>query len=141
MYTRILLAIDPSEDSTWRRALPAALELCQAPEATLTVISVAPSFEMPLVGQFFPENYEDTVKDALHESLARFVRQRIPDDLKVRTIVRVGTVYQEILEAAERINADLIVVAAGRVDFKDYLIGPNAARVVRHAACSVIVVR
>jgi nucleotide-binding universal stress UspA family protein len=117
------------------------VELCQAPEATLTVISVAPSFEMPLVGQFFPEGYEDSVKDALHEALSTFIRTHIPRDLKVRTIVRVGTVYREILEAADHINADLIVIAAGRPELRDYLIGPNAARVVRHAACSVLVVR
>ena len=141
MYTRILLAVDPSDESSWRLALPAAIEMCQSPEAVLTVISVAPSFEMPLVGQFFPEGYEDSVKDVLHEALSAFVRDRIPDGLRVRTIVRVGTVYQEILEAAEKVSADLIVAAAGRPEFQDFLIGPNAARVVRHASCSVLVVR
>jgi nucleotide-binding universal stress UspA family protein len=33
------------------------------------------------------------------------------------------------------------VVGAHRQDLKDYLLGPNAARVVRHADCSVYVVR
>ena len=141
MYTRILLAIDPSDESSWHRALPVAVELCQAPEATLTVISVAPSFEMPFVGQFFPDGYEENVKDALHQSLNSFVREKMPADLRVRTIVRVGTSYKEVLEAAERINADLVIIAASRPDFEDYLIDPSAARVVRHAQCSVLVVR
>ncbi|MEP3300223.1 MAG: universal stress protein, partial [Pseudoruegeria sp.] len=38
-------------------------------------------------------------------------------------------------------KADLIVIGAHRPDFKDYLLGPNAARVVRHSECSVYVVR
>jgi nucleotide-binding universal stress UspA family protein len=37
------------------------------------------------------------------------------------------------------LNATLIVMGAHRPAFQDYLIGPNAARVVRHAKCSVLV--
>ena len=46
-----------------------------------------------------------------------------------------------ILDLAEKIGADLIVMASHRPELKDYLLGPNAARVVRHAECSVMVVR
>jgi nucleotide-binding universal stress UspA family protein len=35
----------------------------------------------------------------------------------------------------------VIVLASHRPELKDYLLGPNAARVVRHAKCSVLVVR
>jgi nucleotide-binding universal stress UspA family protein len=35
----------------------------------------------------------------------------------------------------------MIVMASHRPELKDYLLGPNAARVVRHAECSVLVVR
>ena len=38
-------------------------------------------------------------------------------------------------------GATLIVIGAHRPDLKDYLLGPHAARVVRHAECSVLVVR
>ena len=41
----------------------------------------------------------------------------------------------------EAYKPDLIVMASHRPELKDYLIGPNAARVVRHADCSVQVVR
>ena len=50
-------------------------------------------------------------------------------------------VYEAILNIARKTGADLIVVAAHRPELKDYLLGPNAARVVRHANCSVLVVR
>ena len=42
---------------------------------------------------------------------------------------------------ADETNADLIVMASHRPELKDFLLGPNAARVVRHANCSVLVVR
>ena len=56
-------------------------------------------------------------------------------------IVGNGNVYESILEVAKRIKADLIVVQARRPELRKYLLGPNAARVVRHATCSVMVVR
>ena len=55
--------------------------------------------------------------------------------------VRFGDVYQEILAHANKIGADLIIVASHKPNVSDYLLGTTAARVVRHAACSVFVVR
>ena len=55
--------------------------------------------------------------------------------------MRNGTIYDEILAVADEIGADLIVMASHRPALRDYLLGPNAARVVRHAKQSVLVVR
>ncbi len=65
----------------------------------------------------------------------------MPDDVSVQHIVGEGTVYEVILDMAEKVEADLIVMASHRPELQDYLLGPNAARVVRHAKCSVLVVR
>lgn len=51
------------------------------------------------------------------------------------------TLYDAILKEADRIDADAIVVGAHRPQLRDYLVGPNAARVVRHARQSVFVIR
>ena len=52
-----------------------------------------------------------------------------------------GTIYKEIIAAADRVNAEMILIASHRPEMQDYLIGPNAARVVRHARQSVTVLR
>ena len=52
-----------------------------------------------------------------------------------------GGVYAGVLAVAERIGADLIVLAAHRPAMRDFLLGTNASRIVRHARCSVLVVR
>ena len=49
--------------------------------------------------------------------------------------------YHEILEEAGEIKADLIVMASHRPGFATYLMGSNATYVVRHARCSVLVIR
>ncbi|MDH3475684.1 MAG: universal stress protein [Rhodospirillales bacterium] len=38
-------------------------------------------------------------------------------------------------------KADLIITGSHKPNVSDYLLGSNAARVVRHASCSVFVVR
>jgi len=43
--------------------------------------------------------------------------------------------------AARTLGVDLIIMASRRPELEDYLIGSNAARVVRHAHLSVLVVR
>jgi nucleotide-binding universal stress UspA family protein len=59
----------------------------------------------------------------------------------VEAIVRFGSVYKEILAYAKTIGADLIVMGSHEPSVGDYLLGGNAARVVRHATCSVHIVR
>jgi nucleotide-binding universal stress UspA family protein len=141
MYKDILLAVDLNEESSWQKALPTAVEYCRAFDATLHIIAVAPSVGMPFVGQFFPEGYEKQMEDALLKSLREFSSEHVSKDIRVQHIVSQGTVYQEIIDAAEKIGADLVIMASHRPELKDYLLGPNAARVVRHANCSVLVVR
>ena len=141
MYTDILLAVDLEHDSSWIKALPTAVELCRASDARLHVLTVVPDFGMTIVGQYFPEGFEKDVSKKVLERLRAFVKEHVPDGPKVRHIVGEGTVYEVILKIAGEIGADLIVISSHRPELKDYLLGPNAARVVRHAECSVLVVR
>jgi len=55
--------------------------------------------------------------------------------------VRSGAPASQLLQAAEDHKADLIMIASHRPGLSDYFIGSTAARVVRHAQCSVLIVR
>lgn len=46
-----------------------------------------------------------------------------------------------ILDAADKLDADLIFISSHRPGLADYFLGSTAARVVRHAKCSVLVMR
>ena len=141
MYKNILFPIDLNQESSWQKALPTALEHCKAFGSTLHVMNVVPDFGMSVVGSYFPDDFEQKAVEAAREQLHEFVRQHVPEGVKVQHIVGYGTVYDEILRVANDIKADLIVLASHRPALKDYLIGPNAARVVRHFEGSVLVVR
>ncbi len=107
----------------------------------LQVLTVVPDFGMSSVGQHFPEGYAKTAVEAAGKQLGAFVKEHVPADVEASHIVAHGTIYQEILSTAKDIGADLIVVASHRPSLADYLLGPNAARVVRHFGGSVLVVR
>ena len=141
MYKTILLPVDLNEESSWTKALPTALELSRTFGASLHMMTVVPDFGMNVVGSFFPEGYEKKAVEEADTAMRKFVEAHVTDGMKVQHIIGHGTIYTKILETAGSIGADLIVLAARRPELSDYLLGPNAARVVRHAECSVMVVR
>ncbi|HYZ26726.1 MAG TPA: universal stress protein [Geminicoccaceae bacterium] len=141
MYRNILVPVDLSDKHSWRKALPTAIALCQTFQARLHVIAVVPEFGLPMVGQFFPEGYEDKLRQQAAKQLKALVAEQVPDEVPTRRIIAEGRIYREILKAAQTIRADLIVMGSHHPELKDYLLGPNADKVMRHADCSVMVVR
>lgn len=141
MYTQIMLPVDIDQNRSWEKALPAAVELCRAFGAQLTVITVVPGFSMSMVEQYFPPESQQRMIADTSAALEKFVAAQIPDDITAGSVVAEGKIYEEIIEAAQSRGVDLVVMGSHSPELKDYLLGPNAARVVRHAPTSVLVVR
>ena len=143
MNNSILCAIDISNPGEDTEILKTAACIAALDEAQLDVMTVVPDFGMSLVGGFFDESHHDEVMDEAKKQLNAEVSNAIGNDknTKVRHIVAFGKVYDEVLKVAKEADSSLIVVGAHKPDFKDYLLGPNAARIVRHSSCSVYVVR
>lgn len=141
MYDVVLLPVDLGNESSWVKALPVAIRHCEAFSSKLHVMTVVPEVGLPLVGQYFPDDHEERMRENARSLLHRFVDDRVPKSIEVRHIVGEGTIYKTIIETAEEIDADLIIMGAHRLELEDYLLGPNAARVVRHSQRSVLVVR
>lgn len=141
MFSDILLPIDLTHESSWSKALPVALRLAETFAARLHLMTVIPDFGMTIVAQFFPEDYEEKALETARDALHRFSQDNVPENVAVQHIVCHGTVYEEIIRESKAIGADLVVMTAHRPELRDYLLGPNAARVVRHAPVSVMVIR
>lgn len=141
MFKHILVAVDLEAKDSWVKAVPEAVSYATKFNSTLHVMTVVPNFGMSIVGSFFPKEHEGKMLEEANKQLHAFTDDHIPADIKVQHIVGHGTAYEEILAMQEKINCDLIIMGAHRPKMQDYLLGPNAARVVRHANCSVLVVR
>jgi nucleotide-binding universal stress UspA family protein len=141
MFSSILLPIDLSAEPSWKKAAPVAVKMARDDGIPLHVVTVLPDFGMSVVGSYFKSGYEKTALHEIGQALSAWVDRNIPDDVEVHPHVLHGRVYDEIITAAERLGVDAIVMGSHRPELSDYLLGPNAARVVRHAKQSVFVVR
>jgi len=141
MYKKILVPVDINQESSWSKALPAAIKIAQDNGAKLLLFTVVPDFGMAMVGSFFPKDYAQKAMEHAEYELKAVARNNVPSDLSVTCYVRHGSIYKEINKAANSLGAELIVLASHRPDASDFLLGPNAARIVRHATQSVFVVR
>ena len=141
MYKNILLAIDLNDETSCRKPLLSAVELARTFGARLHVLTVVREVEAILQAKTAPLGY-DLITEDLESRIAALIRRVNVSDLKPNILVTHGaSIYAEILAVAEEAVADLIVVGSHRPAMKDYLLGTNAARVVRHARCSVLVAR
>ena len=69
---------------------------------------------------------------------------KFPDAQKVdiETIVLRGVPTKEILNFQKKVKADMLVIAThGQTAFEEFFWGNTASKLVRHANCSVLVVR
>ena len=143
MTKTILCAVDINRPEEDQKVLKIAAKLAALDGASLDVITVVPDFGASVVGAYFEEHHISTAKDKANELLFKMVENALgaEQNAKVRHVVAIGSVYEKVLQTAKLSKTDLIVIGAHRPDFKDYLLGPNAARIVRHSDASVYVVR
>ncbi len=141
MYQKILVPVDLSDKHSWRKAIPTAVTLCESYDASLIVMTVIPDIGMPVIGQYLPQDFSTRVKQQVAGHLKAFVQAQIPPGIDVQRHIASGKIYEKIINTAAKIDVDLIIMGSHHPELKDYLLGPNAARVVRHARTSVMVVR
>lgn len=141
MFNAILLPIDLASEASWKRPLELAVELARQGGAAIHIVTVVPDFGMSIVGSYFGEDFERKALAEAAEKLKAWAAEHVPEGVEAEVHVAHGRIYDEILRAAERLGCDAIVLGAHRPELSDYLLGPNAARVVRHASQSVLVVR
>lgn len=140
MFNRILIPIDISEPELTRPALAQAAELAKLSGAKVRLVYVRP-FLIDAALEHLPRNFfAHEEKQALRELESLAQTMDLPPG-QVSTASPIGNVYDHVVAAGTEFNADLIVVGSHRPAMSTYLIGSNAARIVRHARCSVLVVR
>lgn len=139
----VLCALDVSQPDHEIPVLRRAAQLAEMDKARLDVMTVLPDFGTSMVGSYFKAGYHDAAVAETRKALSDLVARALGPDAKarVRHVVTTGTVYEEVLRVARVDKATLIVIGAHRPALSDYLLGPNASRVVRHSECSVFVVR
>jgi nucleotide-binding universal stress UspA family protein len=138
MFNKILVAVDLSDPAP--KGIVEAIELANVSGGMIRLVNIQPLLPATFM-EYVPADF-----DAEQEKRASAALQKVVASVKLAAerlsgTVRVGGIYHEILAEAADWGADLIVVGSHRPVVTDYLLGSNAKTIVRHALCSVLVVR
>ncbi|MDX1605807.1 MAG: universal stress protein [Candidatus Competibacterales bacterium] len=139
MYKDILVPVDMSDEKAWRKPLETAIELVRLGGGRLHLMTVVPKLNSPLVGSYFPENFEQQMHERANQELHEFASKHVPEGLPLQTIVAAGTIYEEVIRTAEQVGCDLVVMGRSGSERASFLLGTNVDRVIRHATTSVLV--
>jgi nucleotide-binding universal stress UspA family protein len=131
----ILVGYDGSEVA--QRALDAAAELAGY-GSTLAVVSVARGPEDERIEYADGSDPGGHSRSLLHEARERLIRRHVT----ARYLEPVGEAAEMLVETARELDVDLIVVGRrNQSALQRLVLGSVSAKVVRRAACDVLVVR
>jgi nucleotide-binding universal stress UspA family protein len=136
MYKTILVPIDMSHIAEGKANIDLAAEHAAAGASIilLNVVEEIPNW----AAVELPAGLLDKSLEASQSELKAIAAAA---GLTVEVDVRTGHSYNTILDVAEEKKVDLIIIASHRPGLQDYFLGSTASKVVRHANCSVLVVR
>lgn len=141
MYKTILLPIDVQHEASWQKAIPVARELLDE-GGELHLLGVVHDVGNAWVASYLPKGYEKQALTAMKASLSDLAAKELSGDMRVKTHVGHGHVTETILEMADKISADLIIMASRSPDeMRTFRVGSQADRIVRHSPISVMIVR
>ena len=140
MFRSILVPVDVAQTSSWRYALPQAIELATAAQGTVVAMTVVRDIKAILEGVYLQGQLDRMIGDA-RAKLSEIIAQQTSGPVTLAQVVRTGSIAHEILAVAREQACDLILMASHRPEMRDYFIGPVAAHVAQRAECSVLVHR
>lgn len=136
MYEKILVPIDMAHKAEGKKNIDDAIARSAegAKIILLYVVEEIPNWAaISLPAELIDKSLAEARDDL--KAIANATGRKM--DVEVRT----GHSYNTILDVAEEKEVDLIIVASHRPGLGDYFLGSTAAKVVRHAKCSVLVIR
>ena len=132
MFEHILVPIDLAKPLASDKAITMAQNLAKAHGARLSALTVVPTWPEDLLGQE-PRDWQAEFDAYL---------AAIPGGAEITGEAKLGgSVSTRIIEAIVNKGVDLVVMSSHDPRITDFLIGSNAAHVVLHSPCSVLVVR
>ena len=141
--SKVLVPIDFSDYS--KSALKYAVNFAKIFKADMFLIYVVepiiypPDFSM---GQIAIPSVSTEWDERAKEELDKLAKTEISLDVNVKTIIKTGKPFVEIIETATEENIDLIIIAThGHSGVEHILFGSTAEKVVRKAPCPVLTLR
>jgi nucleotide-binding universal stress UspA family protein len=140
MYKHILIATDGSEIAN--KAIPHAIELAKALGATLSAVTVTEPYGAVVPAEAIAD-YNEQSEESAAEILSVVTSAAEAAGIECDVIHEQNRLpYEGVIEAAEKVGADLIVVGShGRRGIEGLLIGSQTTKLLTHSKIPALVVR
>ncbi len=136
MFKTILVPIDMAHVAEGKANIDIALKQAEA-DAKIILLNVVEDIPTWAAVEL-PANLVETSLQTARDELQAIANA---SDMPMEAEARTGHSYKTILDVADEKQVDLIIIASHRPGLQDYFLGSTAAKVVRHAKCSVMVIR
>lgn len=142
-FQKILVPVDFSEHSS--RALDMAIELAKQSKGKVHLIHsypINPILLSPYGGVAMPPDIERSFREASDKQLGEWAERVRKAGVAVETSTSSDTPSEAIVQRAEKMGADLIVMGTrGLTGLKHVVLGSVAERTLRHAPCPVLTLK
>jgi nucleotide-binding universal stress UspA family protein len=138
---KILVAHDGSAQAD--KALEEASRMALLMAAEITIITVAPDLCLSdEVSDSDCKLITDSLFSEAESSMKKVTDELATKGVKAEVVIKDGHPAEMIIDTANEIEADLIVVGShGRHGAKRFFLGSVSAKVVEHAPCHVLVIK
>ena len=142
MYKNILVPIDLNDKGFSDKALEIAVWHAKHANAKLHLLNVLPGIHMSMVANYFPKDAAHQMKVDVKKQLDAFGAAHITDNVPYKTYIAEGKPYTTILQYAQNVQADLIILPSHKRSKVDKVIlGSVASKVVQNSPINVLVVK
>ncbi len=140
MFKKILVPVEVDYPETAAAVYQRAVEIAKPSGAEIRLVSVMPGFGMPIVAAHISDEIRKEVTNRLKNSLEEFIKDHCAES--VSYTIRTGKNWEEIIKAADKWEADLIVVFHNRGrEINEIFSRSCSQRVADKANCSVLRLR
>ena len=140
MFKKILVPIDVDYPNTAATVYQKAADIGKPSDAEIRLISVMPGFGMPIVSAHIPDDVHKETAQRFKDALEAFIKDNCDESVSYK--VATGKHWEEIIKAADKWEADLIVVYHNRRrEINEVFSSSCSQRVADKANCSVLRLR
>ena len=121
MFKSILVPIDLADTDLAKPAIATAVSLSNASNGTVRLLNVLQMTPV-MLAEYVPADFDVQQRQSSEDALAIVAREAGLEPSRISSVVRQGGIYHEILEEAQAIKADLIVMTSHRPAMKTYFL-------------------
>jgi len=141
MFKKILVPLHLEYKKNHEKLLKGALKVLDKEEGKITLLFVNEISVHGAISSVIDEEDKKSYDSDARNKLQMIAKKYSLPEEKLSYSIRNGSAHQEILEESKSMDSDAIVMMATKPGLKNYFISSTSERVIRHADCSVFVIR